>query len=800
MIKSDTPANIDELTLRDIAGLAVTEGDLPPAEERVLLVNKIVKILGFKLNSDALLMLASEPLYKLGISTAGSGKTTSANIQVILEKNFRKSRRDSSKMISGDKVLCLVYNKHNVQDFIDRHKYLVSLLRSNCSNQINIDDNVQCSTMHAFCDMIRREYKVECNMINYKLILESEIVQIFTNAIAVVSKGQKLKISAQDAYTLYTFYKESLLTEDQFRESDRLSVSGVSPDAIFKVFQVYENIKARRKFYDFTDMLTKIYHLLMDNPQILKEVQLYYEYVIADEVQDFTPLMINILKLLVNNGTPLMCVGDDDQSIYGFRGADILNTLDFKNIFDGGKVYLMCRNRRCGSNIVDVAKRVISKNNLRFDKEIKSVLPGGNVVYDSYATTEGQAYKILQQLKDYTYEELINTVVAVRNKEESIILTQLLADNQIPFHVISGYHAYTHELYRHLMDALYILQRPYDLYAQLNLYKILPIKKEEIASILGYDYKKGRFSDFSERNHFVKIDYGKFLNYKNFKEILAVLNSISVSMDTTTMDTYVPFLFSIMKKYFWNLKRSFNDNVTIDDFFEKEVMKLFCVKKTFVEFCKEFTNMKEQCKRDQRNSLGLNVSTFHALKGLEFRNVIIAYLDDDIFPNSSMIASDRYNKREQETLLESERRLFYVAITRAKENLFFYYRENNPTIFLREFLDDTKKEPCHVEESDGLEISIGKHDDYGEEVAMEDEDDNYMSFLDDVKAEKLVNDFLDNDDELMDIIDENKPKEKADKENLADIGNIVNKSSSEELGNFSGKRAVGFLDHFLAQY
>lgn len=127
---------------------------------------------------------------------------------------------------------------------------------------------------------------------------------------------------------------------------------------------------------------------------------------------------------------------------------------------------------------------------MRYKKSIKGIKSGGDVQYIAYTSVEGQLLNVLQKVKTLNMPELQKTVICYRNQECSMVLSQILAENHIQHYVISGYHAYSHELYRHIIDILFILSRPRDTYAQLNLYKILPIKREAVQQILKYDNRR----------------------------------------------------------------------------------------------------------------------------------------------------------------------------------------------------------------------------------------------------------------------------------------------------------------------
>ena len=738
MFISKTPNNIDELSVQDIVKLAKTTGDIMPPVVRCRIVQMLFDILGLDLSNDVLLMLISEPKAKLCLATAGGGKTSSANVQILAEKIMRKSISNPDMKIRGSKILCLVYNKHNVSDFYEKHKKMVNRLRCANIKGLDIDDEFRVYTMHSYCEMWRKEYAVECDLVNFTLVQEDQALAFMQNALNVAMQKYHIKndgaVNVSNLYTLYTFQKESKYSDEELEGNDKFLDLKLPIEVVSTVFRLYESTKKRRRVYDFTDMLTKIYQLLTTHPAILKRVQSFHEYVVVDEVQDFTPLMVDILKLFVGPKTPLMCIGDEDQSVYGFRGADIYNTLDFGSKFDGGEVYVLSRNRRCRREILETAKRVIQKNSMRYQKSINVVKEGGSVEYVPYLTTEGQMLNVIGRIKDYNMEQLQETVIAFREKEGSRLLTQLLAENRIPHYVISGYTAYSHELYRHMLDVLTLLWRPFDRYAQLNLYKILPVDRKALYDILQYDPQSNSFPDTVNSKHFAQIDYGRFMSHNNFKEVIAGLAKIAQSIDTAPMNAYIPLLFSLMKKYFWNLKKQYNARIEIDDIFEKKVFEYFNCACTFEEFQREHDRLRSVCKVNQNSRRGVAISTFHGLKGLEFNTVFLINLDNDIFPNYPLIDSRNYTPQLKQSLKEAEVRLFYVAITRARNNVFMYYQQNNPSLFVRELLGDSYHENkiLYDTEHDDDADADAENTNNGDNIeGISDEDSLFLSLLDD---------------------------------------------------------------------
>lgn len=691
-----TPDNINELSEREILDLVEDKPGLPSKRNRLEIIKMVYEILGFDLSNDILLTLLAENKAQLCLATAGGGKTTFAQIKIVLEKLWRKSKNIKSKKIDGNNILCLVYNKHNKKDMIEKQRQFVAKINLSTPDSINLDDKINACTMHAFCNLWRGTYVIPMGLANYNLITEKAIESLFQTSLRVNLKKFDLdggknslsieNINVDNLIQLYNYQRETMLDLEDLTNTDNFIDLGLSIDFIKSIFDSFNALKTRKRVYDFTDMLKCFYDLISTNKEVLKNIQSFYDYIVADEVQDFTPIMWKILHLLVSDGTPLLCIGDEDQNIYSFRGADIYNTIKFNENFNDSATFLLSHNRRCREKILNAARNVISKNTLRFNKKLSCVKSGGEIEFVPYVQQQGSYFKLLNQIKKMGNSELESTVIAYREKDTSAIFIEYLANADIPFYVISGYKPYSHELYKHLFNILDLMEMPADSHCLLNLYKVLPISKADNYRLLDYDPKTFTFGKNYVRSEFKNIEYGKFYGYRGFSNVMQELVNISDMIESAPMKKYFPLLFYYFKMYFWEYKKKINNN-PIDDVFEEYVYNLFNTDLTYEEFSNKMQFRRDLLNRYAETQTGLAVSTFHGLKGLEFDTVFLINLDNDIFPNYSLIDSKEYPDNLKLVLKESERRLFYVALTRAKNKLVLYYNESNPTLFLRDIFD-----------------------------------------------------------------------------------------------------------------
>ena len=724
LFKTETPPDIDKYSVDEVYKLIQDpEGsNLPKPIKRLKIIQILFEILGYDLSPDLALALASEPNAQLIIATAGGGKTTGSQIKVVLEKLWRQSKRGGK--LSGDKVLSLVYNRHNVAQMKEKHAAIVSRIALSGIKGFDVDPNINAATMHSFCDQIRTMFVAKIGMLNYKLLDNNEAIKLMdTVKVSILNKfsirGSNAR--AEDLITLYNYYRESMIPVEKMDGLDQSVDVPLATEVVIEIFKLYNTMKKMKKKYDFSDMLNSVYEFLKNNPDDLKQVQKYFDYIVADEVQDFTPIMMSLLQLFVSDGTPLLCIGDEDQGIYNFRGADIYNTLDFESKFNDGKVYSLSQNRRCAANILELAKKVISENDLRFDKQLLGIRPGGLVQYVSYNTVAGENIQVLDQLKKMSTDELYETIVCYREKNSSIMLAELLENEGVPFNVLSGFTPFSHPLFRDVIAVMDALESPLDRKCMLNLYKVLPITREQMQYAAGYNPKTKKFDDV-EQMPFWRLDYGSAYNRAGFGDCMQLLKKISMGIGKIPMKNYFNTLLSMICKYHWNFIRKSRENLEVyDDYIESKVKTIFNVDYLYKEVYNRFSQRKDICRRNQEGRVGVTLSTFHSLKGLEYKNVIIMDMDDSIFPKFSMLESRDYTEMQKKALKECETRLYYVAVTRAKDNLYIYYNQDNPSRYVALYKDDSKSTvSTDTSDMNFFNESFGDYDDFEDFEDFED--------------------------------------------------------------------------------
>ena len=745
--------NIDDLSTEDIINKATPSNSVLPTKQRYALVDLIyTKVLKFHLEPDLLLALLDESDKQLLLALAGGGKTTTLIAKAVFEKIWRKSTRGGR--ISGDRMLFLVYNDENVKDIKAKHSKMISQLKlSGIKGCDFLDDKLQVYTVHTFCHSWVKSYKAECNLVNYKLMTSEESQNLMQIAMTKLIEVSKLDLDVKsirmnNLLGLYNVRRECLLEYEDLYNVDKFIDLNLPLDIIKKAFNAYDAVKRQKKRYDFTDMLSRFYGLITgefdesgkcNHLEILERIKSNYEYITADEYQDFTPLLLNILKL-ISSDCPLVCIGDDDQAIYGFRGADTNNALNFTNVFPDSKVLLLRTNRRCPKNIVNMSSFLIGLNEDRFNKNMKSVKPDGGIFIRPYSDRNSQVMSIINLISSMSDDEKSNTCICYRNRDLSKDIVNKLVENGIHFHVLSGVQPYSYGLFRAVIDVMNALSVGTNKRLLMNLYKCLPINKKDLYECLKYNEKTDSFDDGKELMLLESIDFGNRGNSEAFKSALEFIIQISNNINKLPMQVYFADMMNLIKRYYWDyMVKVMNIDLDTDLEFTRSIDNIFNVRQTFTERYNELEKDIRMINRDQYSKSGVCLSTFHSLKGLEYDNVIMMDMKESIFPNSSFIELKPYTKELKKSLLESETRLCYVGVTRAKKNLYVYYDKSDPSIYVTYMLDYLRnlKETEPLSCLDSLEENVEITEDTSGTVLIESktfEDDLHL-----IKSEEEEN-------------------------------------------------------------
>tara|TARA_Y100001970_G_scaffold78167_1_gene99488 strand:+ start:5816 stop:7948 length:2133 start_codon:yes stop_codon:yes gene_type:complete len=442
---------------------------------------------------------------------------------------------------------------------------------------------------------------------------------------------------------------------------------------VAEVYKIYQTQLTNNSALDFDDLLLKPLELFKNFPNILEKYQKKYSYILVDEYQDTNKPQFEFIHSLAVHHRDICVVGDDDQSIYGWRGADISNILNFSDAFGESKIFKLEQNYRSTQNILDAAYFVISKNSKRADKRIWT----DNKIGDPICIIENlndsmEADKILNLISQNTSSgeyDFSDFVILYRTNAQSRIIEDKLRRQGIPYHIIGGVKFYERKEIKDMLAYLKVISNPSD---NVSLLRILNfpargIGKTSIDKIINSS-KDNKTSVFEALEYIEKIEIGQsqkktikiFIDkIKNFKNKINTYNIVDLINDVIEIfkikEHYDKQNTSDSNERWQNIEELVNGMIDYDT--EKQDAKLV----TFLEEVSLLTDIDKW--NDEVKQVTL--MTIHSSKGLEFPIVFIAGLEEGLFPISQYL--------DQNDELEEERRLFYVGATRAMDKLYLTY-------------------------------------------------------------------------------------------------------------------------------
>ena len=447
-----------------------------------------------------------------------------------------------------------------------------------------------------------------------------------------------------------SMFKTSLCTIDEFK-------STVSKDIFLECLKVYESSKEREGLWDFDDLSVTVLKLFTENKRVLEKYRRMFKYILVDEFQDCDNIQVSFL-LLMNKDNELFAVGDEDQCIYSFRGSKPEYMVNFHETFKNGVKVKLLTNYRSKNNIVEVSKRLIDKNENRNEKEIISYCDSHGIVHYSTPYNEYmQGEEIAKYIKENYQGTYADNAVLYRTNMESRSIIDILTKRKIPFVLLDkGYNFFNHFICKDLINYLKLSIDQYDknAFAWIINKPFRYISKENLGYINSYQEHKSPFDILINKKDMPPFQCKKIDDLR--KEIL-YLNKMSlgsaIQYIISTMG-YIDYLREYANKY----GQSLDD---LEDVLEefKGAAEGF---KTITEFLIHVNNVEEQIESSKAVEDGVILSTIHGVKGMEFNNVYIINCNEEVIPHKSSMEEN----------IEEERRLFYVAITRAINNLYVF--------------------------------------------------------------------------------------------------------------------------------
>ncbi len=586
------------------------------------------------------------------VAGAGSGKTRVLTFKIayLIDKGLEPSS-----------ILALTFTNKAAREMKERIKQLIGKKA----------DELWMGTFHS---IFARILRVEPNFIGYRpnfsIYDREDSVSLVSNVMSNLNITIE-SLTPTGVQHRISFLKNQMMSPTDFEKSQSLTPAD---KRFVEIYTEYNKRLFENNAMDFDDLLLKPIHLFVENEKILNKYKKIFKYILVDEYQDTNKAQYKILKLLSPVKDKVCVVGDDSQSIYSWRGAEIKNMLNFKKDFKGAKIFRLEQNYRSTKMILSAADSVIKNNKEQIQKTLWTENNDGEELTLIRATDEkDESYQIAKRIKkEITTRKLSLNDIAIfyRLNSQSRALEDALRRDKIPYKIVGGVEFYRRKEVKDVLAYLRVLTNPND--------------EESLLRIMNFPQRGIGNTSVSKM-----IAFSRKLNISLFKTMARVFEVIEVK---ERIQKNVKQFRVLLDKYI-DLKEKFSigelTSALVD---ELGILRIYKEERTpesmsrvdniqeLLSAVQEFSKTNPNAKLDDflsevsliagvdqydEKSNAVTLMTVHSAKGLEFPVVFITGLEEDIFPLSP--------KFDNDSKLEEERRLFYVAITRAKEKVYLSY-------------------------------------------------------------------------------------------------------------------------------
>ncbi len=628
----------------------------------------------------------------LVLAGAGTGKTRVITFRIA---NMLKHG------VLPENILALTFTNKAAKEMRERIKELVD---SNSASKLFL------GTFHSFCIKILRE-EVEHTILHKGFTIADDVDQ--KSIIKQIIADLGLKDNGIDP----NYYRSMIgKAKNELKLPSEVKGNSISNFDItsIKVYKAYQDMLTSQNMVDFDDILMLAVRLLGENEEVVNKYRFIYKYILVDEFQDTNYAQFTLLELLSKGNNNLCVVGDDDQSIYGWRGAKIENILNFPNQFKGTKVVKLEQNYRSTNNILKAANAFISGNKHRHDKVLwsdngdgKKIVKAtlGNDIYESNFVAS-EINNILKENSSYQYSSF---AVLYRSNYQSRLLEDELRKASIPYRLVGSKSFYERKEVRDAIAYLKVLENLNDDQSLLRIMSAPPrgLGAKFIEKARDFQKRKNMSLLYIFSNDEFKATISAAA-LKSVNELVSVIfsfhekinqNNIRLSQEIRQYFLEIGFLNGFQKMY-KNIDEAESRKENVLEFINSiaQFENTTLGDKTLENFLETFSLSDDNDRVEESDGTdnAVTLLTVHSSKGLEFSCVFIIGMEHEIFPHARSLGEGN---------VDEERRLFYVAITRAKEKLYMtnsslrykygYQQEQLPSTFLdeipEELIEDAKK-------------------------------------------------------------------------------------------------------------
>ena len=511
---------------------------------------------------------------------------------------------------------------------------------------------IQISTFHSFGLTILKEHYDKLGYDKNFTILDSD------DSSTVVKKILKDMDKDPKKYSYKAIRNKISSAKNELMEPEDLAKFSTNDmdELVVDVYKKYKEKLKTNNSVDFDDLLMLPITLFRKYPEVLKFYQDRFKYILIDEYQDTNEAQYLLTKMISAKYKNICVVGDNDQSIYSFRGSNYKNILNFEKDYNNAKVIMLERNYRSTKQILDVANCIIKKNTLRKDKNLwTDNETGEKVKYHRAENEKDEAFYVKCQIEELKKTEKLSEIaVLYRTNAQSRNMEEALLKENIPYKVIGSMYFYKRKEIKDLLSYLNVIYNSND---DISLLRVINVPKRGIGAKTIENLSIQ--ADLLNQSIYSTIEAGKELEFKK------IIEDIKANKDNMSLTELVDYVLAKS-----GMRKEFEDENTLDSEVRLENLEEFkSITKNFEEergiisledFLMEISLVAD-VEEHKNNTEVVTLMTIHSAKGLEFDNVFVIGLEEGIFPHTNCL--NDFNE------VEEERRLCYVSITRARKKL-----------------------------------------------------------------------------------------------------------------------------------
>ncbi|HCX63599.1 MAG TPA: DNA helicase PcrA [Eubacteriaceae bacterium] len=595
------------------------------------------------------------------LAGAGSGKTRTIihRIAYILKEEKAKPWE----------ILALTFTNKAAEEMRERIRNM----------NISGTEDIWMSTFHALCAKLLRYHAhlLEYDR-NFAIYDTTDIKTLLKNCVKELDFDEKTYAPSMLMNRISALKERGASPSDFTKEAE----GDFREEKIAKVYALYQSSLIKNNAMDFDDLLVNAVRLLTEHEEVLAYYQNKFKYVVVDEYQDTNPIQFKLTDLLSQKYQNICVCGDDDQSIYAFRGADIRNILEFEKNYPNARVIKLEQNYRSTPNIIEAANHVICNNTYRKDKKMWTDNPVGEIIkLWQVADERDESNKIAAEIKrfvrdgEYEYKDF---AVLYRTNAQSRVFEESFMSAGLPYKMVGGTKFYARQEIKDIVAYLTVLDNPRD---DLSFRRIINTPKRGIGQATVE--KLQEFAEFKSwslyevvknLDQMVGLSAGVMNKLTSFQELLIELeqrkeDKVSVLIEDVIVGSgYMSMLEAGKMQNAQSRIENLRELVSAAVEFENN-----SVESNLTAFLENVSLYAETDSIDEDGGQTL-LMTLHNAKGLEFPVVFVPGLEEGIFPHE--------RSKDQESELQEERRLCYVGMTRAKERLYLSYA-NMRTVYGR---------------------------------------------------------------------------------------------------------------------